>query len=422
MIKNIPIGETTLHISDGNYSSKYPKKEEFRQSGVPFVSSNNLTNGRIVWDNMKYISEQQHQTLRKGHLKTGDVLLVTRGNGTGGTAYVTAPFENANINAQLVLLRADNISIDHRYLFYVISSPDFFKAVNNYASGTAQPQLPIGPLKKIPIPIRDISTQRKIAAILSVYDDLIENNSRRIHLLETMAQALYREWFINFRFPGHEQVKQVKSPLGMIPEGWEVAKVEDLYKTTSGGTPSRKVDEYFGGSINWVKTQELRDGYIFETDEKITELGMQNSSARLVPKNSVLVAMYGATIGQLGILAQPATMNQACCALISKEPPFSYAYAFLSLLIKRSDLIGLRQGAAQQNISQIVIRNFQLLKPTKSVLEKFNSAVEPMFSLIRNLQQKNQQLRQTRDLLLPKLISGEVDVSALDINTAALAG
>ncbi len=225
---------------------------------------------------------------------------------------------------------------------------------------------------------------------------------------------LYQEWFVNFRFPGHEQAKFVESELGPIPEGWKLVLLGDLYKTSSGGTPSRKKSEYYeGGSINWVKTRELRDCFLFETEEQITELGLQKSSAKIFPKNTVLMAMYGATIGQLGILAVPATTNQACCALLAKEAGFTHAYGFLALKENRLKILSLGMGAAQQNISQTVIKGLEMLKPSEVIMEKFNEIVEPILEQIQLLQRKNHNLRETRDLLLPKLISGEIDVEQL---------
>jgi type I restriction enzyme S subunit len=170
----------------------------------------------------------------------------------------------------------------------------------------------------------------------------------------------------------------------------------------------------------WVKTQELEDGYIHDTDEKITVEGLNKSSAKLHPAGTVLLAMYGATIGKLGILASPATCNQACCALIPKRSQFGPEYIFLSLLNRRKDIISLRMGAAQQNISQEVIKSFPLLCPKEDVMASFNHTVHPLLALIGVIQKKNTNLRNTRDFLLPKLISGEVLVESADEATAEL--
>ena len=180
----------------------------------------------------------------------------------------------------------------------------------------------------------------------------------------------------------------------------------ELYKTSSGGTPSRKKTEYYeGGTIDWVKTGELRDGFILSSGEKITPEALKASSAKLFPPDTVLIALYGATIGQLGILTGEASTNQACCAFLKTQKPFGRAFSFLTMLSRREDIIGLRLGAAQQNISQAILREFQVVCPTNSLLEDFNQRAEPTFDLILNLQRRNQTLRQTRDLLLPKLLS-----------------
>ncbi len=233
-----------------------------------------------------------------------------------------------------------------------------------------------------------------------------------------MAQNLYREWFVKFYFPGHQNVRFTDSSLGRIPEGWEAVNFGELYMTSSGGTPSRKVAEYYGGNYSWVKTRELNDGFIFETEETITDLGLKKSSAKLFPENSVILAIYGATIGKLGILSMPSTTNQACVAILSKEVGFGRGFSFLFLRENRDKLIGLGQGAAQQNISQVVLKNFPTLRPPTSLIQGFSEIIEPMFDNIRVLQQKNTILHRTRDLLLLKLISGEVDVSELDITVA----
>jgi type I restriction enzyme S subunit len=230
-----------------------------------------------------------------------------------------------------------------------------------------------------------------------------------------MAQNLYREWFVKFRFPAHEKARFVDSPLGSIPEGWEFVNFGELYITSSGGTPSRKVAEYYGGSHPWVKTRELNDGFILETEETITSLGLTKSSAKLFPENTVILAIYGATIGKLGILSIPSATNQACVAILPKEVGFGRAFAFQFLRENKDKLIGLGQGAAQQNISQVVLKNFPAIRPPVNLMQEFSVMVEPLLDNVRNMQQKNITLRRTRDLLLPKLISGEVDVSELDI-------
>jgi type I restriction enzyme S subunit len=261
-------------------------------------------------------------------------------------------------------------------------------------------------------PLPPLPVQRRIADILSAYDELIENSQRRIRILETMARALYREWFVHFRFPGHETHPRVHSPLGDIPQGWEVTTFGEIYNTSSGGTPSRKRPEYFeGGSIDWVKSQELLDGFILGTEERITPDALENSSAKVFPSNTVLIALYGATIGMLGILADEAATNQACCAVLPKSSAFGREFAFLTLLTNRERIVGLRLGAAQQNISQVLLRNFECVKPPPAIAAQFAQRTSPLFDGILTLQRQIQNLRRMRDLLLPRLLSEQVGLS-----------
>lgn len=414
-VLTIPIGDSTLFISDGNYSSKYPKKEEFIENGVPFVSSNNLKDGRIVWENMKYISPQQHATLKKGHLKNKDVLLVTRGNTIGATAFVTCRFAGANINAQLVLLRADNTVIDPAYLYFFVSSETFFKNVQSFSSGTAQPQLPIGALKRMPLSLPPITTQRKIAGVLSAYDDLIENNTRRIAILEEMAQAIYREWFVNFRFPGHEKVKLINSPLGKIPEGWAIRPFTDIADILSGGTPKTTNESYWNGDIPFFTPKDCPDGFfVLNTERSITTEGLVNCASSLFPPRTVFITARG-TVGKTVLIPEPMAMSQSCYAIAGKE----YSQSFILMTLRRyiEELKKKSHGAVFDTIIKDTFIQLKVLCPLASVVTRFCNITSPLFDQILALSKKNQVLRRTRDLLLPKLISGQLDVEELDIET-----
>lgn len=315
------------------------------------------------------------------------------------------------VNNHAHILRGKPSIADDTFLLACLNNAD----IKPFVTGAAQPKLSQGNLRLIEIPLPPLPVQRRIAGILSAYDELIENNQRRIRILEDMAHSLYREWLVHFRYPGHESVPLVNSPLGQIPQGWEVTTFGDLYDTSSGGTPSRKRPDYFeSGTISWVKSQELLDGFILETGEYITDLGLKESSAKLFPVNTVLVALYGATIGKLGILACAATTNQACCALLPKRDPFGREFAFLTLLENRERLICLRLGAAQQNISQVLLRGFECIKPSEQLVQTFSERSAPLFENILNLQRQTANLRRTRDLLLPRLLSGQINVEATE--------
>lgn len=187
-----------------------------------------------------------------------------------------------------------------------------------------------------------------------------------------------------------------------------------VINTTSGGTPSRKHDEYYSdGSICWVKSKELLSGYIHDTEEHINELAVEKSSAKLLPTHSVLIAMYGATVGAYGIIAKPMTCNQAVCALLSNEK-YPYTYLFQLACESQQKLINLAVGSAQQNISQVLIKQLPIHQNFEAI-HHFHSLAKPMHEEIESLQAENAKLAAIRDSLLPKLMSGELDVSALDL-------
>ncbi|RFO96782.1 restriction endonuclease subunit S [Rhodoferax lacus] len=285
--------------------------------------------------------------------------------------------------------------------------------MQSISRGTTQDNLSVDKLLSFDFNTPTLKTQQRIADILATYDELIENSQRRIKILESMARGLYREWFVHFRFPGHEGHPRVASALGEIPEGWSVVKFGDLYNTGSGGTPSRARPEYFmEGSIAWVKSQELLDGFVLSTEERITERAILESSAKVFPANTVLVALYGATIGKLAILSQAAATNQACCAVLSKLNSYGREFAYLTLLVNREKIIGMRLGAAQQNISQVLLRNFECLKPQDELVHRFSKVTAPFFDGILTLQRQIENIRRTRDLLLPRLLSGQIEVEA----------
>lgn len=369
--------------------------------------------------------ELNEKELEKYLVKDGDLLFARRSlvlEGSGKCSIIISPSEATTFESSMIRARLNKNKANCKFYYYLFCSPLGRGLIAAIASQTAVSGIRGSDLVEIKLPFPPLPVQNKIASILSAYDRLIENNTRRIKILESMAQTLCQEWFVKFRFPGHKQVKMVESELGLIPEGWEVKELGDLYKTSSGGTPSRKVDEYYeDGGMNWVKTRELKDNFIFDTEEKITQLGLKKSSAKLFPQNTVLIAMYGATIGKLAILANPSTTNQACCAILSQTDLFGYSYAFSYLLDNREKIFSLGMGAAQQNISQQVIKKFQILKPTNEIMKAFNEVANPILETIKVLQQKNDNLRKTRDLLLPKLISGQIDVENLDIDTGKIA-
>ena len=306
-----------------------------------------------------------------------------------------------------VLVLKANQSVDEKFLYYVLSDNNFFNYSTVTSKGTKMPRGSKTAIMKYLVPDIDRHTQKRIADMLSTYDELIENNNRRIALFEKAAQELYKEWFVRFRFPGYENANFEYG----LPEGWERKKVSAYYNTCSGGTPSRTHEEYFDAGIYpWVKTGEIKDCIIIDTEEYITEEAVKKSSAKLLPTKSVAMAMYGVNIGQLGYFDSQMTCNQACCVFSDKRNFPSKHYLFQYLKSIREYLLLISFGAAQQNLSQDLIKKIKIVMPSEEVVRAFEERIDVIYDSIKMLMQKNKNLAKQRDLLLPRLMSGKLEV------------
>src|SRR3990170_4808750 len=306
---------------------------------------------------------------------------------------------------------------DTAYIYY-LSLTDIIKktAEKSMSGASGRQRADIESIKSIELDFPDLPTQHKIASILSAYDDLIENNTRRIKILEEMAQTIYKEWFVNFRFPGHKKVEMVESELGLIPEGWEVKKIGDRFTTVLGGTPSRSHPEYWiNGNIPWINSGKVNELRIIDESEYITELGLKKSSTKLMPKRTTVIAITGATLGQVSLLEIEACANQSVVGIYDEQ--FSYReYIYLKFCEIIKEMILSAGGGAQQHINKEIVSETKIIIPPLSLITKFNSSIRPLFDLTTSLLFKNKILRGTRGLLLPKLISGEIEVENMEID------
>lgn len=372
-------------------SSKRIFYSDYVDEGIPFYRSReiiNLDNGEDLKELIFITPEKYLDIKNKFGAPEKDDILITSVGTIGNTYLVRENDEFYFKDGNLTWLRNWKGKAEPKFVFYWLKSPIGQGKLYQQLIGSSQKALTIAALKKIKIEVpEDKTTQRKIASILSAYDDMIENNLKRIKLLEEKAFASYK--------------LIVKS---------EKFKLEELYDTSSGGTPSRTNAEYFTGEINWFKSKELADSILLESEEKITEQAVDKSSAKIFPAGSVITAMYGATIGKLGLLSMSSTTNQACCAIIQKDELRSNFYILNWLLENREYVLSFRMGAAQENISQQVIRNLLVSVPKETDLEIFNQEMKPIYQLIKNLHQQNTKLREAWDILLPKLMNGQIEV------------
>ncbi len=375
----------------------------FCEDGVPLLRGQNIKPYSLDLSNLKFISLETHRKWKKSALLPGDVAIVRVGY--PGTACVI-PEGIGNLNAaSLVIVRPDKNLLDSKFLSYVINSPWGKSQVLGRLVGSAQQVFNTQTAADLEIPAPPLPTQRKIAGILSNYDDLIENNLRRIKILEEMAQSLYREWFVHFRFPGHESVQFIDSELGLIPKGWEVKAISDFGKVVTGKTPSKANEDFFGEDIPFLKTPDLHGQmFILRTNEYLSTAGAQSQANKTLPVGSICVSCIG-TIGVVSITTEPCQTNQQINSVVlDDDASREFLFFWLREAKQMMENLG-SNGATMGNVNKSKFEGMKLICPPSDLLTRFHITTEPIFEQIQRLFRKIQTLRRTRDLLLPKLLN-----------------
>lgn len=375
-----------------SFSSGLSKSSDQFGYGFDFLTFKDVFNNYFLPDKLTALVNSTEKERQTCSIKRGDVFL-TRTSETddelGMSSVALKDYPNATFNGFTKRLRPlGNVEIYPEFVAYYFRSPRFRANIVGMSSITTRASLNNSMLAELPLLLPNYEEQVRIATILKSLDDKIGLLHRENTTLEAMAETLFRQWFI-------EEANGDDISLG------------EVVKTTSGGTPSRKKEEYYcNGNVKWVKSKELHHSYILETEEKITEDAVAYSSAKLLPENSVLIAMYGATVGEYGILAEPMTCNQAVCALIPNEN-YPYTYLYLWAKYMQGEFINLACGAAQQNISQELIKQQYVSNDLKQISD-FHILVAPYMEKMKVNQEMIKTLNQMRDGLLPKLMNREV--------------
>jgi type I restriction enzyme S subunit len=390
-------------VTDGTHDSPKIQKE-----GVPFIKGKHISGGRIDFSICDFISEIDHkEACKRVKPRRGDILFSNIGS-VGDTAVVKEDREFSIKN--VALFRPDCNKVDRNYFYYLVLSPEFRSNVMNVRSGSAQPFISLANLRSFEVTYHENHiVQRRIANILSAYDDLIENNQRRIKILEEMARSLYREWFVHFRFPGHESHPRVASPLGEIPKGWEVCALGDFVQFKSGfafksGTFTA------GGEHRLVTIKNVQDGsFNPESDSRMDELPKKMPLYCVLNNGDILLSLTG-NVGRVCLVYDgPFLLNQRVSKLVPEEAlDWTMTYCMFREPEMRLKLEKLSNGVAQQNLSPVLASQMEFACPPRELRQKFAVMAEPLARGIVQLYSKIQNLRRTRNLLLPRLLSGEL--------------
>lgn len=401
------LAEVCSLVTDGTHDT--PKRVT---SGYPLIKAKEIVGGRIDFESCDQISEAEHRkVIARSKPELGDTLFTHIGASLGEAAFVNTSREFSIKN--IALFKPNPAVIVPRYLYYLVISPTFKDAAIGTKTGSAQPFLGLSQLRGHAIRYhRDLSIQRRIAGILSAYDELIENNQRRIRILEDMARSLYREWFVHFRYPGHESVPLVDSPLGQIPQGWEVGALGDFIQFKSGFA-FKSGSFAANGEHRLVTIKNVQDGsFNPESDSLMGELPDRLPPHCILNDGDILLSLTG-NVGRVCLVYDgPFYLNQRVAKLVPNDAKnWAMTYCMFRDPEMRVKLELLSNGVAQQNLSPVLAAKMEFVQPPKMLCDRFSDLAEPMIQSVVQLYASNKNLRHTRDLLLPRLLSGQVELA-----------
>ena len=395
--------DIALNITDG----KHGDCEGAENSGFYFISCKDVHDGAIHYDGARQITEKDFLDTHKRTMLEPNDILVTNSGTIGRMALVkdVPTTYKTTFQKSVAIIKSNQEIIRPAYLYYCL-----LNCVNqfiNQSNGSAQKNLLLGTMRNFEIEYEEeFDKQDKIINILQTYDSLIENNRKQIKLLEEAAQRLYKEWFVDLRFPGYEEMEIVDG----IPNGWRYREVSDFGEVITGKTPSTSKSDYYGGNIPFVTIPDMHGKvYPLITEKTLTKAGADTQKNKFLPAKSVIVSCI-ATVGLVNIAVEQCQTNQQINSVILYNEDDLYFF-YESMLRIKSLLDGVgSNGATMTNVNKTKFSNIKVLYPTEDLIVKYESFCLPVFEKILVLSKEIIKNEQARDRLLPKLMSGEIEV------------
>ena len=395
-------------IQDGNHGEKHPKANDYVEDGIPFIMASDLRAGCVDIEGANKLPQSITDRLRIGFCHGGDVLLSHKGS-VGYVAIAPDYDPYLMLTPQVTYYRVNEEKLSHDFLRYAFTDPMFQKRLASAAGqqGT-RGYVGIKAQRKLTVRFAEKNLQDRLVSAVKPYDDLIENNRRRIALLEEAARLLYREWFVHFRFPGYEHAKIIDG----LPEGWERRTFGAVCQPVGGGTPSTLKPEYWSdGDIPWYTPTDITRNSclaLLDSGKKITESGLRSSSAKMLPNGTVLMTSR-ASVGFFGIIEEPSCTNQGFISILPNNL-HARMYLLFNLMQRVEEIRSHAGGATYKEINKAKFKALYVVMPDSTLLREFEGQTSGLHEQVRTLHSMNQKLAQARDLLLPRLMNGEIAV------------
>lgn len=405
--KEVRLGDIA-DVQTGPFGSQL-HKSDYIAEGIPCIMPTNIgSHLNFIVDGIAHVSEVDANRLSRHLTKFGDIIYARRGD-IEKCAYVTTNEEKWLCGTGCLKIRCNN-GVHSRFIAYQLSTAECKKWITGNAVGTTMLNLSKGILSKLPLLVPSHEDQRRIASILSSLDRKIELNNKINADLEEMAQAIFKNWFVDFE--PFKDGKFVDSELGMIPEGWKVGRADDFYQINIGKTPPRKEHKWFSTNPAdkiWVSIANMGNSGIFISDssEYLTKEAVDKHNIIMVPRNTILLS-FKLTVGRVAIADKELTTNEAIARFILSDDKYM---EYLYLYLKKYDYNSLGSTSSIATaVNSKTIKGMQMLQPSDNVIDAFHIQVNPIFEKIRSLTKENSRLSTLRDTLLPRLMSGELEV------------
>ncbi len=409
--KHYKMDELIEEISMGPFGSDV-KKEFYVDNGVPILNGSNLQGFKLQEDSFGYLTKEKADSLKKCNAHRGDIIVTHRGT-LGQIVYVpvNSKYDRYVISQSQFRFRCKADLVDVQYLVYYFHTREGQYKILANASQVGVPALAraTSTFRLIDIKLPPLATQRRIASFLSSLDRKIELNNKINADLEEMAQAIFKNWFVDF-----EPFKDgmfVDSELGMIPEGWKVGRLDEIADVVGGSTPSKAKPEYYTQKgIAWLTPKDLSNHpavYTSRGEIDITEEGYNSTSTKLMPKGTILFTSR-APIGYISIAQNDICTNQGFKSLVPKKAGTCFLYCFLKYVTP--EIENKSTGSTFKEASGTLMKSLQVIMPEQKVFEDFETIVSPLFARIESLEKENSRLSLLRNTLLPRLMSGELEV------------
>ena len=388
-------------IQTGPFGSQL-HESDYSSEGIPVVMPKDIIEGRITTDGVARVSPEHVERLSRHKLRSGDIVYGRRGD-IGRQALIRQDQEGWLCGTGCLRLSFGESVLIPLFLHYYLRQDDVVSWIANQAVGATMPNLNTGILRTVPVRFPTLPVQQRIAGVLSAYDELIENNQRRIRILETMARALYREWFVEFRFPGHEKVPRVASPLGDIPEGWEAKKLADVAEVNREQINARNAPD----ELHYIDISSVSPGQI-DTITTYAFADAPGRARRIVQHGDVLWSCVRPNRRSHAQVMHPDANTIAStgfAVLTAKRVPLTFLYFATTTDDFVAFLTNNATGAAYPAVTAATFEKADLIIPTAPLLKKFGEITIPIAEQIHTLQRQIASLRKTRDLLIPRLLS-----------------